>query len=139
MDDIDNIQDLDDSVELNDGKITFSSTIQDPAFLAAKGRFPGNAIQKHNARELHISKLTKAILRAMENHGYVKIRSIGSQAHANALYAMERASRICEAGGVGLYWEIVKDHGNIGELRSKHHVANIDALVFSLATFKKEE
>ena len=119
---------------------SFKTSKSDPGFLVAKGNFSGSSKKdRTQAQGLHIHKLSKAIVRAMENHGYAKVRSVGDAAMTNAIKAVQRAGEICLTDrDIRLYWEVSKQTGNIGELRGTGHVSNVGAMLFSLAKFEKE-
>jgi hypothetical protein len=130
-----NVQIIDESAK----KQSFKNVVADPAFLVAKGKFFGNKVQKKNAREEHVEKLAKAILKVIANHGYALVRSVGIYARLNALDAIEMASTLCRDNtGLRLYSEVNRDKGNLGELRCADHVTDVDAWVFSVAIMKEE-
>ena len=118
---------------------SFKDVTSDPAFLVAKGRFSGNKLQKRNGREEHVDKLAKAILKVIANHGYAHVRSVGIYARLNAMDAIEQAATLCRLNtGLRLYNEVKRERGNIGELRDQDHIQDVDAWIFTVAFFKKE-
>lgn len=119
---------------------SFQTAVSDPGFLAAKGKFYGNYHERIKAKSIHVRKLANAIILTLQKNGYAKVRSIGDSAHANAVRAVELASRRClREKKIQLAWEITREVGNIGELKEEHHFEDIDAMVFSVSTFREKE
>lgn len=136
----DDVQIVEESQQQGWQKNSFQTAESDPGFLAAKGKFRGNRQSRAIARDRHIYKLAGAIIQAMKNHGYAKIRAIGSDAKSNAVDAIQQASEECrKEKGIDLFWGVRKETGNIGSLRDDGHVPDVEATVFSLGTFTKGE
>lgn len=118
---------------------SFRYAVDDPTLLVAKGKFSGNKMQQKRARDEHVDKLSRAILKVIASHTYAHVRSVGRDATLNAISAIEQASTLCRTNtGVRLYNEIQKDRGNLGELRDHNHIRDIEAWLFTVAFFKKE-
>lgn len=118
---------------------SFTTIVDDPTLLVAKGRFVGNNMQKKNAREAHVDKLAKAVLKVIATHGYAHVRSVGKYARLNALDAYEQAATLCRLNtGLRLYSEARRERGNLGDLRDPSHIQEVDAWIFTIAFFKKE-
>ena len=120
-------------------KNSFKNIVSDPTLLVAKGRFPGNRTQQRIAREEHVDKLARAILTVIASHSHTHVRSVGPLARLNTLDAIEQATSLCRLNtGLRLYNEVRRDRGNLGELRAEGHVQDVDAWIFTVAFFKKE-
>lgn len=118
----------------------FKEKDEDPGFLVAKGRFSGSSPEEKEAKaKNHRSKLGNAIFMAITNHGYAKVRAIGTRAIANAVRAITAASARCEKKGVKLYWESVFDKGNLGPIRDSSHVKDVTAFLFRIRDFTDSE
>lgn len=114
----------------------FKDIQNDPGFLVAKGRFPGNSVEKMNQEKKHQKKLANAVFKSIINNGYANLRAVGSFAIANAVRAITLASIKSAKKGVVLYWDSVFEHGNLGPLRDSDHVKNVTAILFRLRFFK---
>jgi stage V sporulation protein SpoVS len=119
---------------------TFKKKDEDPGFLVAKGRFSGVTLEeKQNKEKDHRSKLANAIYMAMRNHGYATIRSIGTNAIANAVRSITMATERCHNRGVSLAWESVVETGNLGHIRSEDHVQDVTAYCFKITAWTDME
>ncbi len=118
-------------------EIPFKSKDDDPGFLVVKGRFEGDSEDDRRQKEkVHIKKLARAIFMAMTNHGYATVRAVGRNATYNASKAIAIAGGYCKPKGIDICFEISFDEGNLGPIRSEHHVSTVTALLFRLKGFK---
>lgn len=115
----------------------FKDKDEDPGFLVAKGRFSGETDSDQRRQEKqHIKKLARAIFMAMTNHGYATVRAVGRNATYNASKAIAITSGYCKPKGIDICFEVSFDEGNLGPMRSDHHVSTVTALLFTLKGFK---
>ena len=118
---------------------SFKSREEDPGFLVAKGRFSGTPEERDIKEKDHRSKLSNAIYMAISNHGYATVRSIGTNAIANAVRSITSATDRCRKKGIDLKWESVIDRGNLGPMRDNKHVQDVTAYLFRIHDWKESE
>jgi len=118
---------------------SFKSREEDPGFLVAKGKFRGSTEDRSREEKNHRSKLSNAIYMAISNHGYAKVRAIGTGAIANAVRSITSATERCQKKGINLVWEYVIDRGNLGSLRDNEHVSDVTAYLFQIHDWKEAE
>ncbi len=111
---------------------TLKPPTEDPGFLVARGRFPGSHKDREMKEKDHCNKLANAVYKAVSNHGYAKVRAIGTYAIANAVRAVTLATDRCKKKGISLMWETCIEEGNFGPLRREDHVQNVIAYSFRI-------
>jgi len=85
----------------------------------------------------HVKSLANAIFMAMSNNGYANIRAVGRNANYNAIKAIAISEGYCKTKGIDICFDICFDEGNLGELRSQHHVKTVTAMMFRLKNYRE--
>ncbi len=126
---------MQDHIEKN---VSFEQQGKDPGFLVARGRFDGNSEERINNEKSHRNKLANAIFMSITHNGYATIRSVGAKAIANAVMAIATATERCLKKDTHLYWDVIVEKGNLGELRDSSHVKDVTAYTFRLQHFEEK-